>query len=35
MEIWRALGIDDPATVPMLDADAFVDLAAALGMRGS
>jgi malonate decarboxylase beta subunit len=35
MEIWRTLGIDDPATVPMLDADAFVDLAAALGVRGS
>jgi malonate decarboxylase beta subunit len=35
MEIWRALGIDDPAVVPMLDADAFVDLAAALGVRGS
>jgi malonate decarboxylase beta subunit len=29
MEIWRALGIDDPASVPVLEADAFVALAAA------
>jgi malonate decarboxylase beta subunit len=28
MDIWRALGIDDPASVPLLEADAFVALAA-------
>jgi len=28
MDIWKGLGIDDPARVPMLDADAFLQLAA-------
>ena len=27
MEVWRALGVPDPAAVPMLEADAFVALA--------
>jgi malonate decarboxylase beta subunit len=29
MEIWRALGIADPASVPLLDAERFVERAAA------
>jgi malonate decarboxylase beta subunit len=29
MEIWRALGIDDPSSIPMLDAEAFAQAAAA------
>ncbi|WP_409267821.1 biotin-independent malonate decarboxylase subunit beta [Massilia sp. BHUDP2] len=28
MEVWRTLGVPDPASVPMLDADAFMELAA-------
>lgn len=28
MEVWRRLGVPDPAAVPMLDADAFLALAA-------
>jgi malonate decarboxylase beta subunit len=35
LDIWRALGIDDPASVPMLDTDAFLELAAAHRVRGS
>lgn len=27
MEVWKALGVQDPASVPMLDADAFMELA--------
>jgi malonate decarboxylase beta subunit len=27
MEIWRALGVEAPAQVPMLDADSFVEMA--------
>jgi malonate decarboxylase beta subunit len=29
MDIWRALGMDDPASVPMLEADVFIERAAA------
>jgi malonate decarboxylase beta subunit len=28
MQVWKGLGIPDPAGVPMLDADAFLELAA-------
>jgi len=28
MDVWRKLGVPDPASVPMLDADAFLELAA-------
>jgi len=28
MDVWRKLGVPDPASVPMLDADAFLQLAA-------
>jgi malonate decarboxylase beta subunit len=34
MEIWAQLGIDNPATVPMLEADAFVSLAAGHRLGG-
>ncbi|KAK0350334.1 hypothetical protein LTR94_029441, partial [Friedmanniomyces endolithicus] len=28
MEVWRQLGVPEPARVPMLEADAFLDMAA-------
>ena len=28
MDVWAQLGIPDPASIPMLDADAFLQLAA-------
>jgi malonate decarboxylase beta subunit len=34
-DTWRALGIDDPAAVPTLDTEAFVELAAARRVRAS
>jgi malonate decarboxylase beta subunit len=34
MEIWRALGIGDPASVPMLEAEAFTEMAAAHRLGG-